>query len=320
MLTVKETTYPLLSLSRTNYLMKTTTTNISTWSSKAKAKATRVAGAHMSIQDLANISIADAAPINKNRYENTASGMAGKLGGWYGTIGNVEDAKKYVGEGWRKGADKALGFISDIYASCSIPEPKNVRRQQVWAEDGDDLDYDKLMSGELETMWRTTKRNGKATNPHATLVVNWGGNSNQSSDSLFWSGAVAIILADVLENAGYRIELVGCITSKHDAGYSATSVTVKELDEPLRTDVIAGTLCEAGVFRTLGFLAMQASDVKIEGGLGCVEGDMFSQAGIDNMEESPFSEDVFVIDQCLTLDDAKKEIERVCNSLDETNG
>jgi hypothetical protein len=302
--------------------MKTTATNITTWSSKAKTKATRVEGAHMSLQDLANISSADAAPINKGVARNLQTGyLSGqKLDSWHGTINKAQDAREYVGVGWRDGADKALGFISDIYASCSIPEPKNVRRQQVWAEDGDDLDYDKLMSGELETMWRTTKRNGKATNPHATLVINWGGNCNLKADALFWSGAVAIILADVLENAGYRIEIVGCITSKHDAGYSATSVTVKELDEPVRTDVLAGTLCEAGVFRSLGFMAMTASNIEMDSGLGYNNAGGFKTANIANMEESPFSEDVFVIDQCLTLDAAKKEIERVCNSLDETNG
>ena len=278
-------------------------------------------GAHLTLDQLSNVSAQDASSKNKSTALNLAKNyFAGqKLDSWYGTIDKAEDARNYAGQGWRDGADKALGFISDIYATCSIPEPKNVHRQQVWAEDGDDLDYDKLMSGELETMWRTTKRNGKATNPHATLVVNWGGLAGVSADELFWSGAVAIILADVLENAGYRIEIVGCNVSTHGSGeVTASSVTVKELDEPLRSDVVAGALCEAGVFRTLGFMAKCVTNATVSSGMGATAD--FNDYGVASMEESPFSEEVFAIKQCLNIDDAKKEIERVCNSLDETNG
>ena len=277
-------------------------------------------GAHLTLEQLSLVSSRDASVKNKSRaLALTANFFAGqKLDEWHGTINKAEDAREYAAKGWRKGADKALGFIADIYATCSIPEPKNVRRVQVWSDEGDDLDYDRLMSGELETMYRTTKREGKATSPHATLVVNWGGLSSVDADALFWSGAVAIILADVLENAGYRIEIVGCNVSTQDNGeVTATSVTVKELDEPLRSDVVAGTLCEAGVYRTLGFMAKCATNATVDSGMGRTAD--FNEYGIASMQESPFSEDVFAIKQCLNIDDAKKEIERVCNSLDEGN-
>ncbi|QDP46543.1 MAG: hypothetical protein Unbinned4098contig1000_3 [Prokaryotic dsDNA virus sp.] len=279
----------------------------------------RVAGTHLTLSQLGNISRADVTAENKAtaRYYWERRLANRKFDSWYGTLQGktIDDARKYVTEGWREGADKALSFVSDIYAKCTLPEPKDVRRKQVWSDDGDELDYDKLMGGELDTMYRTTKREGKGQTPHCSLIVNWGGLAYVEADDLFWSGAVAIILSDVLENAGYRVEIVGCNTSQQDGGvYSATSVAVKELDEPLRTDIVAGALCEAGVFRTLGFAAKMTANTAIDRGMGCT--DDFTKVAVNSVKGNPFSEDSFVIKQCLSMEDAIAEINRVCEELD----
>ena len=210
-------------------------------------------------------------------------------------------------------------MVEEVYATCNLPEPTDVRRQQVWAEDGDELDYDKLMSGEIESMWRTTKKNGKGFNPQATLMVSWGGNCNVDADALFWSGAVAIILSDLLEDAGYRTEIVGAMGGLQQSGeYTCSSVCVKELDEPLRTDAVAGALCSAGVFRTVGFKAILAADTEIGFTLGKNVSLEQMPEGMVN-EATPFADNMFVIRQCLTKEDAIAEVQRVCDELDKGN-
>lgn len=302
--------------------MTTTTEKIQRFSYKGKLKGNNknqnVFGAHMGLQEAATLTNADMPKVNKYQFKDTTSRMKGELSDWYGEeVNSLSDAEKLVAEGWREGADKALAMVEEVYANCKLPEPKDVRRQQVWADDGDDLDYDRLMSGEIETMWRTTKSNGKGFNPHATLMVSWGGNANISAEALFWSGAVAIILSDLLEDSGYRTEIVGGMGGFHRATkqYTISSVCVKELNEPLRTDAVAGALCSAGVFRTVGFKAILAADTEIDSSLGSNVSLEKMPAGLIH-EATPYTDNMFIIKQCLNKEDAIAEINRVCEELD----
>ena len=293
------------------------------WSGESEC-GKKIHGSHHTLQGLASIEASSISQRNRKNFMRTAAETGLGRDKWYGTINSINHARKYVSEGWREGADRAMSLVSDVYAKCTIPEPKDVRRTQVWSDEGDELDYDKLMSGELDTMYRTTKKEGRATFPTATLLVNWGGLGSVKSGDLFWGGAVAIILTDILENAGYRIEIVGCNTSSFsptdDEGerYIATSVAVKELDEPLRSDIVAGALCEAGVFRTLGFMGKNAADSKVTSGYGSTR--CLKKVGVDVCESSPFSEDAFVVPHCRSMEDALEAIESVVKELDERCG
>ena len=121
-----------------------------------------------------------------------------------GDWGNVLKALHKV---WPHGL-AVMDLMRQDLADADIPKPSDRRRRlRFSADDGDELDYDRLRSG--QDYWRTTRRRRVAGPATVTLVVDCGGNCGRSADDILWRGAAAVVLADMLEEAGYRVELWG---------------------------------------------------------------------------------------------------------------
>jgi hypothetical protein len=81
----------------------------------------------------------------------------------------------------------------------------------------------------------------------------------QTAEELFWQGAAAAVITDILEEAGYRVEVYANRVSERHGRRHCIRVKVKEADMPMRLDGVVAVLCHAGIFRTFGFLCSEGS-------------------------------------------------------------
>lgn len=189
---------------------------------------------------------------------------------WRGGLKSTAQLDALMMEGWREGGVKLSELASALTAD--IPASKSRRRRARWADDGDDLDVDKALAGDWDTAYRVCKREITSGSSTLELIVPWGGNCFATVDELFWGGAVAVVLTDILENAGYSVRLVSvCVDLVHCGGLQVSRVVVKEAGEALRLDESASALCHAGVFRTLGFKQVISAPWPVDTGLGSIQ-------------------------------------------------
>jgi hypothetical protein len=97
----------------------------------------------------------------------------------------------------------------------------------VWADQhvtGTRLNVSALLSGQPRA-WGRFDRKPSVGNRTVALYIDCTGNSNVSGDALAWAPVAGLIVADMLESAGYRAEVwaVAC------SGYSGDRTTVRTL-------------------------------------------------------------------------------------------
>lgn len=178
---------------------------------------------------------------------------------------------------------EGLAMLETLEKKCAGLDVvvKSRRRVGRWSEDtGDDLDWDRLQAG--QAWWRQTLRDVTVGGSQfATILVNISTPWVVRPQDVFWPCAAAITLADLLENAGYRVRIVGAeLTSGRycppggfiwDTG-SLTTVTIKDFEAPINKTTLA-TMFSGWAYRTMFFrYAYGAFDgYTARGSLGTVE-------------------------------------------------
>lgn len=166
--------------------------------------------------------------------------------------GTYRDAlKNEIQTGWPKGAD-ILNRTSDGLMSA-IRSAKSLRPK---VGGGYSSGFDPFVPGLLQgrpdnwRQWEPRKRlNGSKG---VTLVAECSASYYYVAGDLVWSGAVALILADMLTNAGYTVEIKTCNTVSLDGGENdrvSTLVTLKRAEDPLQINQLASTLVSPRFFR-----------------------------------------------------------------------
>ena len=185
---------------------------------------------------------------------------------YVGCVGSLAEARALLEEGWPKGA-RRLKALAERLAE-EIPPAKSIRRRLRWSDDGDEVSKDRLNGGLVDSCWRVSKRELVASPEVVTVETNWGGTARRSAVELFWQGAAAACLTDILEQAGYRVELYANNYSVHPLGRTLLRIRVKEADAPDRIDALASVLCHAAVFRVFGLAAKEQAPFHVDGGHG----------------------------------------------------
>lgn len=206
----------------------------------------------------------------KNRWCVEESGYAtDATGTFYANIGSADAARTLVRDGWQTGADRIEKMIGELGSSLEAVLPVAIKRIRCWSDEGDELEYDKLRDGEVDSCWRTSRRRKRAKIiPAVTIVVNWSQSAMKTPEQIFWNGAAAVAAADMLESAGYRVAIVAASVATHNAGTICESVELKDFDQPIRLDTLSALLAHAGVYRTIGFGGYAASDLTLDRGFG----------------------------------------------------
>lgn len=158
-------------------------------------------------------------------------------------------------EPWPEGLDIVQEMLFELRNSANLPTPTCVRRRARWADDGDELDNDRLRSG--QEAWRTMRRESQRGPTTVTVLVNVSANGSVKADDILWRGAAAIVLTDLLEQAGYRVVLIGCDTGRgafEDGSDWFGSVRLKASEQPLDIPSVVNGL-SGWFFRTVCFQA-----------------------------------------------------------------
>ena len=126
----------------------------------------------------------------------------------FGTWGDIERA---VYDVWPEGMqiyDEMKRAIED----AGIEPPQNRQRVRKWSEDdGDEMDLDRLQHD--QAYWSTTTRKHRPGPQNITIISSIDMSCSVRSRECLWRGAAAVALTELLEAAGYRVELWCCRSS-----------------------------------------------------------------------------------------------------------
>lgn len=174
---------------------------------------------------------------------------------WLGC--SVGEAEKRVAHGWADGAKQVVSRLGDI----EVPMPVSVKRRLVRGEQGDELDIHSVYRGDLGHAWSARRRKHIRNPLSVRIVVQCNLLSETRFYELFWRGAAAVKLADLLTAAGYNVEILGTVASSTVQGYPSDfllTFPLKEANAPLDVEMLAGVVCNAGFHRVFGFRAYGA--------------------------------------------------------------
>jgi hypothetical protein len=117
-----------------------------------------------------------------------------------------QDVVAKVGAYWPEGLDLVQEMLFELRNVTGQARPRSRVRKGRWsADDGDEIDVDRLRAG--QDCWRQTIREEHDAPQTLCLVFSLSTPAKRRSEEVLWRGAVAIVLADLLEVCGYRVEL-----------------------------------------------------------------------------------------------------------------
>jgi len=167
---------------------------------------------------------------------------------WYGCTPAA--AEERLRSGWQDGASR----INQLELT-DLPTPRVIKRTRSWTDEGDELSIDRLYRGEVDSMWQKMMPRTRTGVLRVTLFAEMSINSNTEQSALFWRGATALRLADLLQSAGYAVRIVvaGSVNDlANKSGHQLNWVghwTAKHHSEPLDMDNLAVTVASAAFYR-----------------------------------------------------------------------
>lgn len=190
---------------------------------------------------------------------------------WIGRrFNSYTDITKAVDSVWTEGVDTVEDMSRELERE-ELPRPTVIKRRRVWDDyAGDEIDVDRYRSA--DPFFRTNARVSTPGPRVITFLVQLGANAYRDSLSLFWRGALATTLARIVEDAGYRTEIIGftmceSTTTNPQCGNTLTTFRLKEAGDML--DVGALVNATSGwFFRTVTFAAWATPGERLSYGLG----------------------------------------------------
>jgi len=180
---------------------------------------------------------------------------------WRGGMSTIDELKHFVHLGWKDGLKRMKDVVVQIK---DIPGIKDIRRIGEWADQGDDLNIDRIYSGDCDRAWRRSKRVlREGASRHGRIFVNISTSAAVHPEDFFWRGAAACAAADILEDAGYRVEIAGFNMTRGTWNDSAALdsvviVYLKKFDEALDVERLAACTAHASFYR-IGVFAHELS-------------------------------------------------------------
>jgi hypothetical protein len=191
---------------------------------------------------------------------------------WYGINGDLKQVRRLITEGWEEGSSKVL-LLAEQAAAFNPPKPASIRRRRVFSDSGDSIDMGRVWAGQIDRAWTRCSRAVVATTKYIEIVVNIAVNCNIAAEVVFWRGAAALTLADMLVGAGYAVRITGAnaVTEAWVTGKTRNSlqlITVKDYQNPLDISNLASVVCLGGFLRSVLYQEMTTFDADTERNLG----------------------------------------------------
>lgn len=173
---------------------------------------------------------------------------------WVGrAIYDYPTMNRMLNELWPEGMDIYSKMLDEL-RSERLPTPKTIRRQRAWSEEcGDEIDIDRLRRN--QPYWLTTQRHNRPGPLSVTIISDMTTSSSKSPESILWRGVASVLLTELLESAGYRIELwAACHATRsyYNNDPHASAVCLKRGSDPLDQSTLINAV-SGWSFRTLFF-------------------------------------------------------------------
>ena len=174
--------------------------------------------------------------------------------GWLGL--SFDDASEVFETGkWAEGAERLKRLTSQVKAQ----EAMSVRRRRTRGDFGNEVDMQRVYSGQLDRAWSRTKRDSiKTGRKNITLICSVGNTYKVPAEEFLWRGAAACALTDALEKAGYRVQIVAYSAvldldraSKNES--SCCTIRLKPYETRSDMNALAACLCLAAFLRVRVF-------------------------------------------------------------------
>lgn len=222
------------------------------------------------------------------------------------SFSNFADVEKAATSAWDHGISVVEKMLADLEDSV-IAKPKSRRRRTRFSQDdGDELDYDRLRSG--QDYWRTSRRQNVTGPGSITVLVNVSANAGTDHEDILWRGAAAIALTKMLEEAGYRVELwcmENSVRSFTDGTHNLCAVNLKRTSDPLDVSTLVSAV-SGWFFRTMFFKDLYKGKRTVEYGKGRAQPLKADQADeISRDVKRVIIDDVFSYDAAVTVVKAK---------------
>jgi hypothetical protein len=165
-----------------------------------------------------------------------------------------DGVKKVSQEAWEEGREVIQRFKEDLL-KADIPDIKSRKRRfTLDGEEGDEIDMERLYAGETD-FFRSSEREDSEGPGEVTIVIDPSAPWHVDSDNLFWRGAVALALTEILEERGYNVEL--WVSIKLDEVYVgpknlkslSVAARLKQCSDPLDISTLTNTV-SGWFFRT----------------------------------------------------------------------
>jgi hypothetical protein len=175
---------------------------------------------------------------------------------WMGLEGEAKDGEtafacstRLVKDGYRKGLD----LIQKVKDKVTAPTPKTVRRYQKWMAQGDDVEMQRIWSGNLDYAWRGTARDTRHGPQRVRILVDAIESGGNGAAGMRWRGVAALKLSDLLTEAGYSVQVESVISCKDSSSSRIFKLRtiVKEYEQPLDLLTLAATTTLPAFFRSL---------------------------------------------------------------------
>lgn len=231
----------------------------------------------LTVADYADVQHSVPSAANRQRRVEHLEGLSIELDpAWSDGLTTMADAAKLLDTGWPEGAQRALSLQGELQGE--LPAPVNRRRVRRWRDTGDELDYDRILTGRPEEAWKRMERSATGLGAGVTIeiVTTFGANSDKSSAQILWNGASCLALADLLENAGYSVGLTGVFVARCYGRYGRygrdidyiIAIELKRPGDPLDVNALAAAICHGGIFRVLGICAIELAPFDVGSGHG----------------------------------------------------
>jgi hypothetical protein len=168
---------------------------------------------------------------------------------WYGTH-DFNEAVATMEHGWAEGLDKVKrlsdALVNTVSNLIEIPEIR-------YEVEGMDFDIASVLRNEPESWYRFENETRENENhKQLKIVYNVSTSSGISKDMMTARGAAVCALIELLEMAGYRLELWVNWTTQADDTFNA-NVLVKSYSQPLDMARVAFAMAHASMLRRIMF-------------------------------------------------------------------
>lgn len=199
----------------------------------------------------------DGKPVHSdNEYAtNHWRNMGGDQNGWMGLSGTAKRGEKATAatmrlarEGWPEGAARVLSTAEQI----EVPTILSIRRRGTWCDQGDEIEMQRVWSGDLDRAWRMTKKRATRAPTRVRIVLDSLAFAGEDAATMAMRGAAAVLLCDAMTAAGYSVEMRSAWQGAAVDRQFFLSVIVKSFDMPVDIGSLAATVALPSFFRALG--------------------------------------------------------------------